>query len=732
MLKDNKFIKGIQGIISDIPKNYKQFKAFFKETYNKRIIYMYLIDALVLTLIIEMLARHSFMKGIYYLISSPYVIICNAMIILMTLSVTLLMRRRIFGMAIISVVWIVFGIANSVLLSYRVTPFTAVDLMLVDSALDILNKYVSIPVCILIVILAIGAVVGLVYIWFRIPKVNHKINIPRNVGAIAIICAIGMGSVNLGISSDLLATKFGNLQDSYREYGFVYCFVNSLVNTGIDKPSDYSNETIKSLKNKKSGKKKVKKKPNLIFLQLESFFDVNNMKDITFSENPLPTFTELKQNYPHGYFNVPVVGAGTVNIEFEVMTGMNLDDFGPGEYPFKTILKETTCESICYNLKNYGYTCHAVHNNTATFYSRNVVFSNLGYDTFTSIENMHVTDKTQMDWAKDYYLTDRILSCLKSTKEQDYVYTISVQGHGSYPSDEVEYPITISGMEDDLERKYSFEYYVQQINEMDKFINELIAELEALGEETVLVMYGDHLPSLGITEEELINGSVYQTEYIIWSNFETNYESEDVEAYQMQAKILEEFKMIAGSINNYTQKHRKDEDQTEYREGLKNLEYDMLYGEHLLYDGGENPYVATDLQFGLEKVTVSSISPVYNEEGKIFIYGNNFTTYSRVYVNGEKKTTEYVDSSTLVIYYPELEEGDSFSVYQQNSDTHVLSKTDPLVYEDENMGRVESEENAENKETVAVEETTQAKKENKKNDNTETEEPKEGQKENNK
>ena len=116
-------------------------KHFFKETYNKHIIYMYITVALLVNLIIEMLARGSFLKGIFYLISSPCVFICNSIIILMTLSVTLLMRRRFFGISIISIVWIIFGIANCVLLSYRVTPFTAVDMMLIDSALDVMNKY---------------------------------------------------------------------------------------------------------------------------------------------------------------------------------------------------------------------------------------------------------------------------------------------------------------------------------------------------------------------------------------------------------------------------------------------------------------------------------------------------------------------------------------------------------------------------------------------------------------
>lgn len=710
MFKNNKFINGIKTLIEAIPDEMEKLKAFFKETYNKKIIYMYIADAVILTIIIEMLSRHSFMQGIYYLISSPYLVICNAMIILMTLSVTLLMKRRIFGMSIISAVWLIFGICNCILLSYRVTPFSATDLLLIDSALDVMNKYMSVPAVVLIIVLAIAAVAGLVYIWFKVPKVNHKINITRNVGAIIIIFALGIGSINLGIGSTLLSTKFGNLADSYKQYGFVYCFMNSVINTGVSKPSDYSGEKIKNLKDEKQKDEEKVKKPNIIFLQLESFFDVNKMKNLTFSENPVPTFTELKEKYPHGYFNVPIVGAGTVNTEFEVMTGMNLDDFGPGEYPFKTVLLNTTCESICYNLKNYGYSTHAIHNNTATFYSRNKVFANLGYDTFSSIETMHVQNKTEMGWAKDYYLTDEIMSTLRTTKKKDFIYAIAVQSHGSYPSDEREYPITVDGLDDDDSRKYSFEYYVNQINEVDKFVKELTDALSKYSEDTILVLYGDHLPSLGITEDELVNEDVYQTEYIIWSNFKTDYENEDIEAYQLQPKILANLNMTAGYINSYSQKHRKDEDQETYLDGLKNLEYDMLYGDQLVYEG-ENPYKATDIRIGLKDIKLSSVSPIYNKEGTIYIYGKYFTDYTKVYVNDKEQETEYVDDSTLMIHYPDLENGDTFSICLENNDKTVLNKTEELVFEDENLS------NTSEQETTQIETTKvkKSKKSNKKN-----------------
>ncbi|MFQ9515521.1 MAG: LTA synthase family protein [Eubacterium sp.] len=657
-------------------EKYRTIRAFFKETYNKHIIYMYIIIALLVNLIIEMMARDSVLKGIYYLIASPYVFICNSLIVLMTLSFTLLLRRRFFGLSLISTIWIICGITNSVLLSNRVTPFTATDLALIDSAFGVLNKYFSTWQIVFVVIGIVLAIAALVFMFFKAPKVNHKIKYVRNLMAIGLIWLIGIGALNLGVASELIPTKFGNLRNCYGDYGFVYCFSTSLINTGVAKPSDYSDQTIKKIVEGEDEEKKVKKTPNIIFLQLESFFDLNNMTNLTLSDNPVPNFENLMKNYPSGYFNVPIVGAGTVNTEFEVMTGMNLDDFGPGEYPFKTILTDKSCESICFNLKNYGYSCHALHNNTATFYGRNVVFSNLGYDTFTSIENMNIDDFTPMGWAKDYFLTDKIISSLKSTKKQDFVYAISVQGHGSYPSDgDYDYPIKITGL-DDEELTNQYQYYAWQTNEMDQFIGQLIKELKEFGEDTILVMYGDHLPSLGITAEDLKNEDVYQTQYVIWSNFETKYTNEDIEAYQLQAKILEKLNMTAGDINNYTQKHKNDQD---YLEGLHNLEYDQLYGENLATNG-ENPYEPTDLKFGLNEVKVNSVSPLNDDTGSIYIYGKYFTSYSKVYINDEKQKTVYIDPNTLMITYPELKEGDSISVYQQNSDEHVLTKTDPYVY----------------------------------------------------
>ena len=75
--------------------------------------------------------------------------------------------------------------------------------------------------------------------------------------------------------------------------------------------------------------------------------------------------------------------------------------------------------------------------------------------------------------------------------------------------------------------------------------------------------------------------------------------------------------------------------------------------------------------------------------GTVYIYGNNFTPYSKVYINDEKVDTIYIDKNTLIVMYPELKAGDGFVVKQQNSDTHILSETEKYIYanEETNAGK---------------------------------------------
>ena len=227
---------------------------------------------------------------------------------------------------------------------------------------------------------------------------------------------------------------------------------------------------------------------------------------------------------------------------------------------------------------------------------------------------MNDLEYTPLGWAKDGVLTEEIIKALDSTADQqDFIYTISVQGHGDYPEYEVlENPaITVGGIEDEGIR-YSYEYYTNEIHEMDNFIGELIEALSNYDEDVVLVMYGDHLPSLGIENENLTYDNNFETPYVMWSNFNLPKEDKNLYAYQLTSYTLDRLHLTAGTLINFHQNHSEDED---YQTNLKLLQYDMLYGNQYIY-GGINPFERTKLQMGVVPITISN---VYEQDCQVFV-----------------------------------------------------------------------------------------------------------------
>jgi len=424
--------------------------------------------------------------------------------------------------------------------------------------------------------------------------------------------------------------------------------------------------------------------PNIIFLQLESFFDVKHIENISCTVNPVPYFTFLRDNYPSGYLEVPSIGAGTANTEFECITGMNLDLFGPGEYPYKTLLKNRTCESMAYILKNLGYAAGAIHNNDGTFYNRHEVFSKLGFDRYISIEYMQHIERNELGWAKDRGLTEQIMKQLSATEERDYIYAISVQGHGAYPEEPVlqEKKLDIQLPEELADYYYQYLYYVHQLKEMDTFIGELTLTLSAWKEDTVLVLYGDHLPGLGLTEELLDNGNIFQTEYVIWSNFGLQAEDKALHAYQLSARVLQLLGIEEGIMPQYHMYREEDED---YLENMQLLMYDMLYGKMQVYNG-VNPYEPTNLQMGIDEITIQEVYRkdivLTEEEPFLYVTGQNFTEWSKVVINEKSTDTIFLTDGLLAVR--ELPESDDgiyrIKVCQQGMDEIVLSETETVEY----------------------------------------------------
>ena len=633
-----------------------------------------LIFSFALCFVIECLCRHSFFGGVAYVFKSPVVFLLNVLIIASTLSPALVLGKRYFYLFLVGTTWLGFGVTNCVVLSYRVTPFGFVDMTLLRSVWGIIDVYLTVWQIILI-FAAIAAAIGVcVLIW----KKSRGARIPVKKAGVSVIATVLTMAVmlTLGSRSGALPSEFGNLANAYNDYGFAYCFSRSVVDRGIDETDDYSHDVIKNiLSSLPSDNGAHDNPPNVVFLQLESFFDAKQLLSVSYSEDPTPNFTALKNSCPHGALYVPSLGAGTANTEFEVLTGMSISHFGAGEYPYKSVLKDTAAESMAYNYSALGYSAHAIHNHEGSFYDRNEIYSYLGFDTFTSIEYMEGVEHNPLGWAKDRILIPYIFKAIESTDERDFVFAVSVQAHGKYPREVIDSTqrITLDGMPDE-ETDIAFEYYVNQLCEEDAFLGELIAAIAAYDEPIVLVAYGDHLPAFEIDDKQLYYGDVFTTEYIIYSNVDLgDVGRRDMQAYELSAYVMG---LLGYNQGVFTKLHQTYGGDADFDGILQTFEYDVLYGDEHTYEYSDAP-VRTDMRMGIDEI---SITRAYNIGESGYISGENFTMSSIVYINGKKENTHHVGSNILCLPSTPIKDGDVITVAQSGNDGIVLSFSREYVF----------------------------------------------------
>lgn len=648
---------------------------------NRLSLPLHFLLACVINFLIELVSRLSFFEAWDYMVGTPLVFLYNAFMIFATFSIVYLVRRRVFARILISVFWLFLGICNGYLLTKRVTPFNAQDLKALSEALAVSQSYFNAFEMVMIVIGVVALILWIVSMWRRGGQFTGKMHRVIALGGVVVSFGACLWLTDAAIDKRVISNYFGNIAFAYEDYGFPYCFSASLFNTGINEPSGYSQETMDEISNggeltKSETGRSADELPNIVVVQLESFFDPTEVEWLRFSEDPIPNLRKLFDEYSSGYFKVPSVGAGTANTEFEVLTGMSMRFFGPGEYPYKTYAKFNQMESAATALKALGYGAEALHNNGGNFYSRAQVFNKMGFDHYTSKEFMNILQTTPKGWATDDILVPNIMESMDTTEGQDFVFTISVEGHGEYPTEKVlEDPeIIVSGVEDEGERN-AWEYYVNLVHEMDKFAGELIEAIEARNEPTVVVFYGDHLPTMNLEAKDLKSKYLYNTNYVIWDNIGLEKNDENVAAYQLIAEVFERLDIHSGTVFNYHQERRQTKD---YLADLELLQYDMMYGEQYVYEQSGIPYGEEHMVMGVKDAEITELVEQY--DGTYSIYGNNFTKQSKVYINGEKQTTTFMNNTRLDLKESQINDGDTIMVAQVGSSNTIFRESKTYQY----------------------------------------------------
>ncbi len=364
---------------------------------------------------------------------------------------------------------------------------------------------------------------------------------------------------------DISVNDTSTQQSNYYKNGFVTAFALNIGYLNIETPAHYNQNTIQQLKNDYAPAVVAEnwKKPDVIVILSESFWDITTLPNTTFSENPLTNYNELSQNHPSGTMISSTFGGGTARPEFEVLTGMTTAPMPAGSFPYQQYMHNDTFSFARY-FKNMGYDTIGLHTYDNTFYERNKAYPRMGFDEFRGENQL----KTQLWWNSGPYLTDKTLideiqyELEQPHPEGAFIFGITMENHSLYKNKFKKDDLTIDVKNDNCstEEINALKNFSKGLSDSDKALKQLYDYVMSREKETVVLWFGDHLPTLGnnfspYTTTGAIHSSdtenwteqeieyMFSTPYIVFSNYDTekNYiaDKKAVSSYLLMPLLLD-------------------------------------------------------------------------------------------------------------------------------------------------------------------------------------------------
>jgi hypothetical protein len=165
---------------------------------------------------------------------------------------------------------------------------------------------------------------------------------------------------------------------------------------------------------------------------------------------------------------------------------------------------------------------------------------------------------------------------------------------------------------------------------------------------------------------------VYQTDYVIWSNYDMPVKKKDLHCYQIGSELLNRLGIHNGTIVTHHQKHKKSKT---YLSDLKALQYDILYGERYIYNNnGKTPFAGLDMKMGVKKIKIEKVVKIGEN---YYLKGQNFTEYSKINLDGEILDTVYLGPTILGLNEEvDPEDVKRMKVSQVEKNKEILSTTE--------------------------------------------------------
>ena len=459
--------------------------------------------ALALTVAVEVIARNSLedLGSFLFSLSRP------GFATILMLMVTLLVLDAILGAAYRSLVVLVppallLAFLSSQKQLYLSDPLYPSDLLFGRQIMELLPVMVTAEPW-LAAAYTLAGLSGLALLawtifhwWRRMPPISPRMRMLR----LLLLLPVMGGCVPLlkYAEHSWLKDRLGILPmmwdqaENYRHNGFLLAFAFNVPMANVSAPSGYGSAAIENIAVDPAPAATAEgEKPDVIVLMSESLWDPTRLPGVSLSADPMPAM----RAHQSGNIFSPEFGGMTANVEFEVLTGFSNAFLPYGSIPYQQYIRRPL-PSLATFFAGHGYRTAAIHPFEGWFWNRTDVYEALGFETFWSEENLPPMEKRGI-FASDAALTREIIARGESTDRPFFFFAVSLQGHGPY--EQGRYRRQRIEVESSLSERAVQPYrtYVEGVRASDDSFAELVAWAKTRERETIIVLFGDHLPPLG-------------------------------------------------------------------------------------------------------------------------------------------------------------------------------------------------------------------------------------------
>ena len=545
-------------------------------------------------------------------IEPRYILISLAGILIMSGILLLWLNSLHRALMAVLITWSSIAIAFYMVYELRGEPLQVIDFMNLNTAFTVTGKYRLPFVRSFVTDIVLCCCITAVYLHIPLHVVARKLpgKLLLRLAAFAVMFAGSFFYLDTSWNADLhIKTDLFAPIKTYKKYGSTIGFFVVGKYMRLTPPEGYSRSRTDEIARtaapeEGSGASSVRP-VNIIAIMNEAWADYSYAGDLRTNIDPMPYYHGMKENTIKGQNLVCITGGGTAKTEYEFLTGNSVKRH-PGMVPYVSYFTHDQY-SLVSTLRAQGYRAVAMHPYKGSNWKRPTAYQLLQFERFYTEEDFAEDVERIRGHISDRANYEKIIELVEEKESPDeplFVFDVTMQNHGGYTSRSYSGAVEALDFDASDEDKTAVDRYLSLSKETDNALMGLIEYFRGVDEPTLIVMFGDHYPTLPDSFVEYLSGAptkelsfeekqkYYATPFFIWANYDIP-EKENVltSTNFLGTMMLEQTSLDMPEYNVYLQELMQE------MPALNHQGYVTADGTQVPWEDEEEPYKTLEWEY---------------------------------------------------------------------------------------------------------------------------------------